>query len=56
MQMENQLRTEIEFWHDVIESQGENTEEHVMARMFMAKSLAESKLALLMREGATQIN
>lgn len=56
MQLENQLRTEIEFWQDVIDSQDEETQDDILMRMTMAKSLAESKLSLLLNGDHTAIN
>lgn len=56
MQLEYQLRTEIEFWQDVIETRPADTCEETVERMTMAKALAERKLDLLLSESGTLLN
>ena len=56
MQLEYQLRTEIEFWHDVIETSPEDTSEESFERMTRARSLAERKLELFLSEGEKVVN
>ena len=48
MQLENALRTEIEFWRDMIETRAADTVGETVEEMFRAKSLAEQKLDLLL--------
>jgi hypothetical protein len=48
MQLENVLRTEIEFWRDMIETRPAGTAGDTIEEMFRAKSLAENKLDLLL--------
>ncbi len=48
MQLENALRTEIEFWSDMIETRPAGTAGESVEKMFRAKSLAEEKLGLLL--------
>jgi len=53
MQLEYQLRTEIEFWQDIIDTRPEEACEDTLERVLRARSLAEQKLeALLGKEGA----
>ena len=56
MQLEYQLRTEIEFWQDVIETQADDTSHETVERMTMAKSLAERKLELLLNDSTPVLN
>lgn len=56
MQLEYQLRTEIEFWRDALENQESRTADAVLNRMERAKNLAERKLTLFLEEGARSIN
>jgi len=49
MQLENALRTEIEFWRDMIETRPAGTAGNTVEEMFRAKSLAEDKLELLLQ-------
>jgi hypothetical protein len=48
MQLENALRTEIEFWRDMIETRPAGTTGDTVEQMFRAKSVAEEKLELLL--------
>jgi len=50
MQLENALRTEIEFWRDMIETRPAGTGGDAVRRMFEAKALAEERLGLLLRD------
>ncbi len=56
MQLEYQLRTEIEFWRDVIETRPEDTSHEAVERMTSAKSLAEKKLELLLNDSNPVLN
>jgi hypothetical protein len=56
MQLEYQLRTEIEFWRDIIETRPEDTSHEAFERMASAKSLAERKLDLLLNDSAPVLN
>ena len=56
MQLEYQLRTEIEFWRDVIDTRPEDTSHETYERMASAKSLAEKKLDLLLNDSAPVLN
>ena len=56
MQTEHQLRTEIEFWRDMIESPPSEADRSTMERVWNAKSLAEKKLELLLSETGTMLN
>ena len=56
MQLEYQLRTEIEFWRDVIETRTGDTCQETVERMTMAKSLAERKLELLLDNSEPVLN
>ena len=54
MQLEYQLRTEIEFWQDIIDTRPEDACEDTLERVLLARSLAERKLeALLDKDGVT---
>ena len=56
MQTEYQLRTEIEFWRDMIETPPRAAEPDTMERVRNAKSLAEKKLELLLNEAGAMLN
>ena len=49
MQMENALRTEIEFWRDMIETRPAGTDGETVDEMFRAKTLAEEGNAIQLR-------
>ena len=48
MQLENALRSEIEFWSDMIETRPDDAAGETIEAMFRARSLAEEKLDLLL--------
>jgi len=56
MQLENALRTEVEFWRDMIESRPSGTTGETVEAMFRAKSLAEEKLDRLLQNGRRALN
>ena len=56
MQLENALRTEIEFWRDMIETRPAGTPGETVEEMFRAKSLAEEKLDLLLVDEVRVLN
>ena len=56
MQLEYQLRTEIEFWKDVIETRSADSCNETIERMTMAKCLAERKLELLLDDRTPVLN
>ncbi len=56
MQLEYQLRTEIEFWNDLIEARPPELEGGVMDMVTEARSLAERKLDLYLAENGHSIN
>ena len=56
MRLENELRTEIEFWHDAIEEYPADASEESLERMLMARTLAERKLELLLDAGSVTLN
>ncbi len=56
MQLENQLRTEIEFWQDIIDTRPEDACEDTLDRVLLAKSLAEKKLASVLSEQGVLLN
>jgi hypothetical protein len=56
MQLENALRTEIEFWRDMIETRPAGTAGETVTEMFRAKSLAEEKLDLLLQDEPPVLN
>ena len=56
MQLENQLRTEIEFWQDLIETRLPERQGGVMEIAAEAKCLAEQKLALYLEENKRILN
>ena len=53
MQLEYALRTEIEFWRDLIETRPADT---AVDEMFRAMAQAEQKLDLLLREERRLLN
>lgn len=56
MQTEYQLRTEIEFWRDMIETPPREADQGTMERVQSAKALAEKKLELLLAGTGMSIN
>lgn len=56
MQLENQLRTEIEFWQDLIETRSPELHGGVMEMAAEAKCLAEQKLELYLEENGRILN
>lgn len=56
MQLEYELRTEIEFWRAAIEERPSGASQESLERMIMARALAERKLGLLLEEGGVTIN
>ena len=56
MQLENALRTEIEFWSDMIESRPIGTAGDTVEEMLRALSLAEEKLDLLLQDDEWSLN
>lgn len=56
MQLEYQLRTEIEFWKDLIETRPPELEGGVMDMVTEARSLAEQKLELYLSEQGYTLN
>lgn len=56
MQLEYQLRTEIEFWKDLIEAQPPELEGDVMNMVNEARSLAERKLERYLAEQGHSLN
>ena len=56
MQLEYQLRTEIEFWQDLIESRPPELEGGVMDMVTEARSLAERKLDSYLAENGRVVN
>jgi hypothetical protein len=56
MQLEYALRTEIEFWRDLIETRPSGTTGETVEEMFRAKSLAEEKLDLLLQNERRVLN
>lgn len=56
MQLEYQLRTEIEFWRDVIETSPDDVSDDALERMGQAKTLAERKLELFLSESGALLN
>lgn len=56
MQLEYQLRTEIEFWQDIIDTRPEDACEDTLDRVVLARSLAEKKLSMLLAEQGALLN
>lgn len=56
MRLENELRTEIEFWQYAIEDRPADASEESLERMLMARFLAERKLELLLDAGCVTVN
>ena len=56
MQLEYALRTEIEFWRDLIETSPAGTGAEAVDEMFRAKALVEKKLDLLLRDENRTLN
>ena len=56
MQLEYQLRTEIEFWNDLIETQPPELAGGVMDMVTEARTLAERKLDLYLAENGHMLN
>jgi hypothetical protein len=56
MRLEYELRTEIEFWQDIIDTRPDDACEDTLDRVMLARSLAEKKLDLLLAEGSKRIN
>ena len=56
MQLEYALRTEIEFWRDLIETRPAGTGSETVDEMFSAKALVEQKLDLLLRDDNRSLN
>jgi hypothetical protein len=56
MQLEYQLRTEIEFWQDIIETRPEDACEDTLERVMRARSLAEQKLEALLEKTGVLLN
>lgn len=56
MRLENALRTEIEFWSDMIETRPAGIAGETIEEMFRAKSLAEEKLDLLLADPRPALN
>jgi hypothetical protein len=56
MQLEYQLRTEIEFWRDVIETRPPELNDEAFERVQQAKTLAERKLALCLDDSGALPN
>jgi hypothetical protein len=56
VQLEYELRTEIEFWQSAIEERRSGASEESLERMISARSLAERKLELLLEEGGATVN
>jgi hypothetical protein len=56
MQLENALRTEIEFWSDMIETRPGGATGETIEEMFRARSLAEEKLDLLLQPELHALN
>ena len=56
MQLEYELRTEIEFWQDIIDTRPDDACEDTLQRVILARDLAEQKLELLLTEGNVTIN
>lgn len=56
MQLEYQLRTEIEFWQDIIDTRPEDACEDTLDRVLLAKTLAEKKLSTLLSEQGALLN
>ena len=56
MQLEYQLRTEIEFWQDIIETRPDDACEDTLERVMLAKSLAEKKLSTLLSDQGALLN
>lgn len=56
MQLEYQLRTEVEFWRDAIETRQPEVTEETLERMILARSVAERKLELLLENGGPAVN
>ena len=56
MQLEYELRTEIEFWQDIIDTRPEDACEDTLERVIQARSLAEEKLELFLAEGGSRLN
>ena len=56
MQLEYRLRTEIEFWQDLIETRPDDADEDTLERVFLARSLAERKLERLLAGDGRVLN
>ena len=56
MQLENALRTEIEFWQDIIDTRPDDACEDMLERVIQARTLAEKKLELLLTGSGTALN
>lgn len=56
MQLEYQLRTEIEFWQDIIDTRPESADEDTLERVFLARSLAERKLDNYLADSTGALN
>ena len=56
MQLENALRTEIEFWSDMIETRPGGAAVETIEEMVRASSLTEEKLDLLLQPDLSKFN
>ena len=56
MQLEYELRTEIEFWQDMIETRAEDACEDTLERVIEARKLAEKKLELFLVDSGARVN
>lgn len=56
MQLEYQLRTEIEFWHDAIDTERPAADQDRIERMVEARLLAEHRLEALLSDQDRIVN
>ena len=56
MQLEYELRTEIEFWQDIIDTRPEDACQDTLERVIQARSLAERKLELFLSDSGSMVN
>ena len=56
MQLEYELRTEIEFWQDIIDTRPDDACRDTLERVIQARTLAERKLELFLADSGARLN